>query len=231
LRGERTSAPPARQIAAVAHFLDEPLRVLSADEQDRLVGQGTLQHTGPGERIVSGVSREQSTTQEPQTAGRRLCARARSIRPPAPRPSGGRGRARDRTDTPSCAAHRQGSTLGTTAGRGLAARIPLREERFRVRPLAQAARTGAHCLLRPGDCTSVSRSRASRLAAGHTGSVARPLCRAGCVLVGAPPSPTDLSGTRPAHSRESFRWFPLREIRVPGRRARQRGDEGAGHRR
>ena len=79
-------------------------------------------------------------------------------------------------DTPSCAAHRQGSTVGTTAGRGLAARIPLREERFRVRPLAQAARTGAHCLLRPGDCTSVSRSRASRLAAGHTTTpFARPL--------------------------------------------------------
>ena len=68
-------------------------------------------------------------------------------------------------DTSSCAACRQGSTLRATAGRGLAARIPLREERFRVRPLAQAPRTGAHCLLRPGDCTSVSRSRFA-LAAG-----------------------------------------------------------------
>ena len=82
-----------------------------------------------------------------------------------------------------------------------------------------------------GDCTSVSRSRASRLTAGHTTARLPGPCWAGCALVGSPPSPTDyLARARLTIASRSGRC-PACEIRVPGCRARQREDGGDGRRR
>ena len=91
----------------------------------------------------------------PRDASRCLLARQRPPGPGGPQKVHGRcGKdttvyaepSRCRSAPPGCAACRRGSTLRTTAGRGLAARIPLREERSRVRPTSgcELVRKGAH---------------------------------------------------------------------------------------
>ena len=73
-----------------------------------------------------------------------------------------------------------GSSVATLPRRSPSRRQSTRSPTSAPPRLDHRLQRSAHCLVRPGDCTSVGRSRASRLAAGHTTAPLPGLCWAGC---------------------------------------------------